>query len=662
MSKAIKCNTVDIINNYTKPNTPLALVLPMWLSGQERKNINAKVDIKYQARTFLSILREKDFNTIREWIEDDSGLDEYVLKCIWKTYQEFNDVEHIINRMCMFCLLKMKLDVTDTIDHFYSIEIINSDLYKEINSSTKRIGSQEDLWYKIAQQCGKFPIQSYVQEAIRLALVEIYEKTENDVDKKTLDQLIQGIKESDGAENIFVCKCKDICLRELQPMSLLKSMSLLHVYSSPPSKRKTKNPQRIQGHEKSESQEEILPTDSLSSNESIPNHLKLDYLKSFPAEINSSEISEVEVDDRFISPKNSDAARRNKETHKRSQKKKTKAVENTYRKGTDNYSNNIHHAEIFKVRSYDSMEKRQLAEKRMPEMGKEETQPSYSVSSNESIPNHLKLDNLKPFHAETEISEVEVDDRFISPENSDAARTNKETHKGSQKQKTKAVENTYRKRTGNFSNNIHHAGIFKVRSNDSMEKRQLAEKRMPEMGKEETQPSYSVSSNESIPNHLKLDNLKPFHAETEISEVEVDDRFISPENSDAARTNKETHKGSQKQKTKAVENTYRKRTGDFSNNIHHAGILKVCSNDSKEKGPNTAKRKTDMGKTEDKESSDDINSPVNYRTETQRMFVQQQKLKEKTTYTPFNITASHVYIHSTHITQSQQFSTDSGSS
>ena len=436
MSKAIKCNTVDIINNYTKPNTPLALVLPMWLSGQERKNINAKVDIKFQARTFLSILREKDFNTIREWIEDDSGLDQYVLKCIWKTYQEFNDVEHIINRMCMFCLLKMKLDVTDTIDHFYSIEIINSDLYKEINSSTKKIGSQEDLWDKIAQQCGKFPIQSYVQEAIRLALVEIYEKTENDVDKKTLDQLIQGIKESDGAENIFACKCKDICLRELQPMSLLKSMSLLHVYSSPPSKRKTKNPQRRQGHEKSESQEEILPTDSLSSNESIPNHLNIDI--------------------------------------------------------------------------------------------------------------------LKPSHAE------------INP--------------------------------------------------------------------------------------------------TVINEVEVDDRFISPENSDAARTNKDTHKRSQKKKTKAVENTYRKRTDDFSNNIHHAGILKVWSNDSKEKGPIAAKRKTDIGKTEDKESSDDLKSPVNYRTETQRMFVQQQKLKEKTTYTPFNITASRVYIHSAHITQSQQFSTDSGSS
>ena len=552
MSKAIKCNTVDIINNYTKRNTPLTLVLPMWLSGQERKNINAKVDIKYQARTFLSILREKDFNTIREWIEDDSGLDQYVLKCIWKTYQEFNDVEHIINRMCMFCLLKMKLDVTDTIDHFYSIEIINSDLYKEINSSTKRIGSQEDLWYKIAQQCGKFPIQSYVQEAIRLALVEIYEKTENDVDKKTLDQLIQGIKESDGAENIFVCKCKDICLRELQPMSLLKSMSLLHVYSSPPSKRKTKNPQRRQGHEKSESQEEILPTDSLSSNESIPNHLNIDILKPSHAEINPTEISEVEVDDRFISPENSDAARTNKDTHKRSQKKKTKAVANTYRNGTDDYSNNIHHAEILKVYSNDSMEKRQVTEKRKPEMGKEEILPTDSLSSNESIPNHLKLENLKSFHAEINSSEI--------------------------------------------------------------------------------------------------------------SEVEVDDRFRSPENSVAARTNKDTHKRSQKKKTKAVAKTYRNGTDDYSNNIHHAEILKVCPKNTKEKFRITEKRKTEMGKTEDKESGDDVNSPVNYRTETQRMFVQQQKMKEKTTYTPFNITASHVYIQSTHLTQSQRFSTDSGSS
>ena len=552
MSKAIKCNTVDIINNYTKRITPLTLVLPMWLSGQERKNINAKVDIKYQARTFLSILREKDFNTIREWIEDDSGLDQYVLKCIWKTYQEFNDVEHIINRLCTFCILKMKLDVTDTIDHFYSIEIINSDLYKEINSSAKKIGSQEDLWDKIAQQCGKFPIQSYVQEALRLALVEIYEKTENGVDKKTLDQLIKGIKESEGGENIFVCKCKDICLRELQPMSLMKSMSLLRVYSSPPSMRKMKKPQRIQEHEESESQEEILPTDSVSSNESIPNHLKFDNLKLFPSEIKSTEISGVEVDDRFITPENSDAARTNKDTHKRSQKKKTKAVEKTYRKGTAAYSNNIHHAENLKVCSNGSKEKGPIVAKRKTDMGTEKTQPTYSVSSNESIPNHLKLDNLKSFHAE-------------------------------------------------------------IKS-------------------------------------------------TEISEVEVDDRFISLENSDAARTNKETHKRSQKKKTKAVENTYRKRTDDFLNNIHHAGILKVCSNDSKEKGPIVAKRKTDMGKTEDKESSDDIKSPVNYRTETQRMFVQQQKLKEKTTYTPFNITASHVYIHSTHITQSQQFSTDSGSS
>ena len=336
-------------------------------------------------------------------------------------------------------------------------------------------------------------------------------------------------------------------------MSLLKSMSLLHVYSSPPSKRKMENPQRIQEQEKSESQEEMLPTDSVvSSNESIPNRLKLDNLKAFPIEINSTEISEVKVDDRFISPVISDAARTNKETHKRSQKKKTKAVENTYRKGTDDYSNNIHHVEILKVCSNDSMEKRQITEKRKPEMGKEETLPTDSLSSNESIPNHLKLDNLKLFHAEINSSEI--------------------------------------------------------------------------------------------------------------SEVEVDDRFRSPENSVAARTNKDTHKRSQKKKTKAVAKTYRNGTDDYSNNIHHAEILKVCPNNTKEKFRITEKRKTEMGKTEDKESSDDVNSPVNYRTETQRMFVQQQKMKEKTTYTPFNITASHVYIQSTHLTQSQRFSTDSGSS
>ena len=516
LSKAIKCNSVDIISCYTKKDNPLSLVLPSWLSAEEKNSINKRSHIKYQSRTFLSILREKDFDTIRYWIEEDSGIDRSILNHIWKTYEEFNDVEHIMKRMCIFCLLKLKVDVSDVIDHFCSIEIITDELYKEINSSTRKIGSQDSLWVKVAKECSGFPIQSYIQEALRIALIDIIERTDNNDDKNVLDQVSKELeKDSEIDNNIFICKCKDICSKELQPMSLLKSMSLLNVYSSPPSKRKTKKRNGLEGQ-------------------------------------GDRQIDDFEVD----------------------------------------------------------------------------TGRTDSKSLNKSITGHLKMKTLELFQENTASNNVEVDDRFKTIENSDMSRIEKRKHKRScpKKRKDRQIDNS-----------------------------QVV-----------TGHTDATSSNESITGHLNMKNLKSFEENTNSNNVEIDDRFKSNGISDVSKIGNGRHKLSYLQNGKDVEKTKRKTINDSlcetdRRRAHQDDAASGLQTITDYAGSQKTLCRRETGVEELGFSSDSLEAQVDYRVETQRMFVQQQKLKENTKYTPFNITASNVYIHSTHVSQNRYLSSDSAS-
>lgn len=323
ISKALKCNTVDIVNSYTRKENPVTFLLPVWLSDNDMKLIKKKSDIKYQCRTLLVRLREKDFDTVRRWIQEESGLDKTVINHIWKTFEEFNDTDHILKRMCIFCKLKLKVNISDIIDHLCSIEIISDELYHEINSSSKRVGSQDILWMKLAEQCKSFSVQCYVKEALRIALTDVYERAADNDRKEDLQGILKEMTDENGEGcDIFECKCKAICSRELQPMSLLKPMSLVNVYSSPQAKRKTG------GNRSYQDRRDIEVTSSASSNESIANSLKMNTLKYADNETFQRE----SIDDRFISLQNSNRSQFIKRRSRQSRERKCKESELTYRK------------------------------------------------------------------------------------------------------------------------------------------------------------------------------------------------------------------------------------------------------------------------------------------------------------------------------------------
>lgn len=354
LSKAIKCNTVDIITSYIKRNTAATFLLPSWLSVKEKATIRMKRDVKYQVRTFLSLLREKDFHTARAWVEEESGLERVIIDHVWKTYQEFNDVELIMNRMCTFCVMKLKVDVADIIDHFFSLEIIKDELYHEINSSDYKTGSQESLWLKVAKECTDYPVPSYVQEALRYAIMDVVETTDKIKDKEVLNRILKDlVKDCEEMQNIFVCRCKEICSKVLQPLSLLKSISVLNIYSSPPSKRRVNK--QMEGLNKDDARPDVANYNSVSSNESIASHLKMKHLKSVEDDtyMNDNDNMTLEtMDDRYKSISNTDQRRMNKRRQRKSQGKKTKDIEQTYRKTVEDISHDTGIADTLDTNEY----------------------------------------------------------------------------------------------------------------------------------------------------------------------------------------------------------------------------------------------------------------------------------------------------------------------
>ena len=320
------------MSSYTRKDNPVTFRLPTWLSDKDIKVLQKKPDLKYQCRTLLAILRGKGFDRARAWIEEESELDEATRNHIWKTYEEFNDTEHILRRMCVFCKLKLKMDVSDIIDHFCSIEIINDQLYHEINSSSKRIGSQEELWNQVAEQCKSFPVHSYVKEALRIALTDVIERADDYNGMEVLQEILKELtKDSGEGCDIFECKCKVLCSRDLQPMSLLKSMSLVNVYSSPQTKRKTganRSYRRETASYQDRRQIEIASSSSPSSNESIVGSLKMNTLK-----FSDNETFESEgLDDRFITLQKSNRSQFIKRRSRKSRERKCKDNELTHRK------------------------------------------------------------------------------------------------------------------------------------------------------------------------------------------------------------------------------------------------------------------------------------------------------------------------------------------
>lgn len=336
LSKAIKCNTVDIINSYSRMDTAATLKMPSWLTAKEKSVINKKAGMRYQARAFLSVLRQKDFHTIRKWIEEESGLDRMTMDHIWKTFQEFNDEQLIMKSLCLFCILRMKIDVALVIDHFFSIEMISEKLYGEINESSSKAGSQNEFWVKMGEELSKFPIRSYVYEALRLAVVDMYDTTKEGDDKEVFSQIIKQIEQyMHYGHVLFVCKCKDICSRKLQPMSVLENMTLRNIYASLPSKRTA--------HQNSESKQCILHTEevktstgysaSLSSNKSIGGNLQMKLL--MPVEedfIRDDSASLGNIDDRYRSAEKDETVQFVHRRQKKSHRKTSKNVEETNRK------------------------------------------------------------------------------------------------------------------------------------------------------------------------------------------------------------------------------------------------------------------------------------------------------------------------------------------
>ena len=336
LSKAIKSNTVDIINSYSRMDTAATLKMPSWLTAKEKSVINKKDDMRYQARTFLSVLRQKDFHTIRKWIEEESGLDRMTMDHIWETFQEFNDEQLIMKSLCLFCMLRMKIDVALVIDHFFSIEMISEKLYDEINESSSKTGSQDEFWVKIGEEVLKFPVRSYVYEALRLAIVDISNTTKADHDKEVFSQIIKQIEQYMHYEYVpFVCKCKDICSRKLQPISVLENMTLRNIYASPPSKRK--------GTQNSESNQCVLHTEegqtstdnstSLSSNEVIGSNLQMKLLMPVEEDFYKDDSASIcNIDDRYRSVEKDETVRFFRRRQKKSHRKKAKDAEQTNRK------------------------------------------------------------------------------------------------------------------------------------------------------------------------------------------------------------------------------------------------------------------------------------------------------------------------------------------
>lgn len=323
ISKSLKCNTVDIVSSYTRKENPVIFLLPSWLSENDIKLLKRKSCLKYQCRTFLALLREKRFDTIRQWIQEESGLEETVMNHIWKTFEEFNDSELILQRMCSFCKMKLKVDVSDIIDHLCSIEIITDALYNEINCSDKKIGLQNELWLKVADQCKTFPVQSYVTEALRIALTDVLEREQNDERKKVVSEIVQDLTNlSSEVYNILECKCKAICSKELQPMSLLKKISLIDVYTSPQTKRKTVAAKESETYKcRDQSNVETCTSSSTSSNESIASNLKMNNLKI----VDNEAFQRESLDDRFISLQMSNRDQFIKRRSSKSKERKIKA-------------------------------------------------------------------------------------------------------------------------------------------------------------------------------------------------------------------------------------------------------------------------------------------------------------------------------------------------
>ena len=280
---------------------------------------------------FLSILQKKDFDTVQVWINEESGLEKDIIDHIWETFQEFNDTELIKNRMCNYCTMKLKVDVADIIDHLISLEMISDDLYTQINNSYLKTGSQESLWIRLTQECNDYPYAAYVKEAFRHAISDVAETTEKAEDKAFLHRLLKELGKECDIQTLFVCQCKEICCKNLQPVSLLKCIPLPNIYSSTHSNRKANKQTECLCKNKTRST--VVNLKSLSSMDTIPSTVKMRVLKSAETDACSNDsIDTVATDDKYKHVSYTGMGIMNKEDERNTSVRKAKDKKLTHRK------------------------------------------------------------------------------------------------------------------------------------------------------------------------------------------------------------------------------------------------------------------------------------------------------------------------------------------
>ena len=175
----------ELLNfNYEKLNT-----------GYRRLEFDKKLEV------ILVEIKNKNFEIMEECLNVLKTYVPGVVNELWNLYQQYlsTDFDTIV---CLCCKIRSRVDIKHCSRYLYRSGIVSGHLHETIICRNADVGSQEDLWNELEDECDRYHTPRQVVEAINYGLHAQGDQYES---------LLAGASWLNQENTKFKCKCQETC-------------------------------------------------------------------------------------------------------------------------------------------------------------------------------------------------------------------------------------------------------------------------------------------------------------------------------------------------------------------------------------------------------------------------------------------------------------------
>ena len=201
LSKAIQWMSPDLIVGHTDASSIVARLEELLnLEWEQLYTKYGKLAEEDKLEMILIEMKNMGFEIMEECLNVLKIFVPDAINDLWKIYKQYLNT-NFDKIVCLYCKIRSRVDIKHCSRYLHRRGIISGHLHKIILGRNATIGSQEDLWNELEEECNKYHTPKHIVEAINNGL-----HSQGDQYKFMLPDIKNWLNQENPT---FKCKCQE---------------------------------------------------------------------------------------------------------------------------------------------------------------------------------------------------------------------------------------------------------------------------------------------------------------------------------------------------------------------------------------------------------------------------------------------------------------------